>query len=104
MGGQGPVSIDYLPAATAGVVLGIEDPSTMFEVQTDTFASGNRGGNFNLADTAPDPVLRQSRQTLSIGGGIGTQFKAIDIVNRPTDNALGQYARVAVRLIQTELA
>src|SRR5215472_10314061 len=35
MGGQGPVSIDFLPAANAGTIEGIEDPSAEFEVQAD---------------------------------------------------------------------
>lgn len=104
MGGAGPVSIDYLLAANAGAILGIEDPSTLFEVQADTFATTNRGGNFNLADTAPDSTLRQSRQTINIGGGAGVQFKVIDIVNSPADNATGTNARVLCRLLQAELA
>jgi len=104
MGGAGPVSIDYLPAATAGFVIGIEDPSTQFEAQTDTFAASNRGGSFNITDAAPDSTLRQSRQSISIGGGAGTQFRVIDIVNRPTDNALGAFARVLCRLLTPQLA
>src|SRR5215472_15774291 len=94
MNGQGPISVDYLPAASPGVVLGIEDPSVLFEVQTDTFAVTNRGALFNLLDAADDPLWRQSRQSINVGGGAGTQFRAIDIVERPTDNAIGANARI----------
>lgn len=104
MGGGGPVSIDYLAAASAGTVLGIEDPAVLFEAQSDTFAVTNIGQPFNLADAAPDPTLRQSRQTINIGGGAGTQFRAIDIVRKPTDNAYGANARVRVRLLQSWLS
>jgi len=104
MGGNGPVSVDYLPAASAGTVLGIEDPSTLFEVQADTFAVTNIGGSFKIGDTAPDATLRQSRQYINTGAGAGTQFKVVDIVPRPTDNNYGQYAKVLARLLTADLA
>lgn len=104
MGGAGPVSIDYLPAANAGTILGIEDPSTEFEVQTDTCAASNIGGLFNMTDAAPDSTLRQARSSLNVGGGAGTQFRITRLVDRPTDNAFGTFARVYVRLNQALMA
>jgi hypothetical protein len=100
MNSMGPVSQDQLAAADAGSIIGIEDPGVYFEVQTDIFAAANRGGLFNLADALASTLWRQSRQSLNVGGGAGVQFRAIDIVNRPTDNALGANARVFVKLAQ----
>ena len=104
MGGAGPISVDQLVAASAGWIIGIEDPSALFEVQSDTFAVTNIGGSFPLLDAADDTSLRQSRQSMNIGGGAGTQFKAIDIKNSPADNAYGANAVILVRLLQSELA
>lgn len=100
MNAQGPVSQDQLAAADAGAIIGIEDPAVWFEVQTDTFATGNKSGLFNLLDALASTLFRQSRQSLSIGGGAGVQFRAIDIVNRPTDSSYGANARVYCKLAQ----
>ncbi len=100
MGGQGPVSQDQLAASDAGAIIGIEDEAVYFEVQADTFATSNMNGLFNLVDAAANTLFRQSQQSLNVAGGPGNQFRAIDIVNRPTDSAYGASARVIVKLAQ----
>lgn len=100
MNAQGPVSQDQLAASDAGAIIGIEDPSVWFEVQTDTFATANKNGLFNLLDALSSTLFRQSRQSLNIGGGAGVQFRAVDIVNRPTDSSFGANARVYCKLAQ----
>jgi len=104
MNGQGPISIDYATAATACSLIGCEDPNVMFEVWADTAAQSNVGGLFNLLDAAPDALFAQSRQKLNVGGGAGTQFRLMKILQSPADNATGANARVAVALAQTYLA
>jgi hypothetical protein len=101
MNGNGPVSQDYSPAGSVSELLGIEDAQVEFFVQADTFAVTNNGGEFNLADAAPDSTLSQSRQTLNVGGGIGTQFRAQEIDQSFADNNYGANARVVVRMLQT---
>src|SRR5581483_984058 len=101
MNANGPVSVDQLTAAMSGAILGIEDENVDFVVQADTFAESNQLGLFNLLDTvAPSTLFRQSRQSLNVSGGAGTQFRAIDIKNSPADNAYGAFAKVVVRLAQ----
>ncbi len=100
MNGMGPVSVDQMLTAYSGAIIGIEDTGVYFEVQADTFATANENGLYNLADALANTTFRQSAQSLSVAGGPGTQFRAIDIVNRPTDNAYGAYARVIVKLSQ----
>ena len=102
----GPLSIDYLTAATAGVLLGCEDPNALFSVQADTFAIANIDGTFNQTDAAPDPSFRQSRQSINIGGGAASpnNFRAIDIEPSPADNAYGANARVLVKLLNSPMA
>lgn len=102
MNAQGPLSQEVLLATDAGSIIGWEDSKVDFEVQTDTFATSNEGGLFNLTDALYSSLFRQSRQSLNVGGGAGTQFRARDIVNRPTDNAYGANARVIVRLAQAQ--
>lgn len=101
MNGNGPISIDYLAAAGAGLVIGCEDPNARFEVWSDAvvgFVQANIGAKFNLGDAAPDSLFRQSRQFLNVNGGPGTQFTAIDKINSPADNAFGASCRVQVQL------
>lgn len=100
MNAQGPISQEVLAATDSGAIVGIEDNRVDFEVQSDTFATANEGGFFNLSDAAYSSLFRQSRQSLNVGGGVGTQFKAVDKVNRPTDNAYGTNCRVLVNLAQ----
>lgn len=99
MNGQGPVSVDYSLNGQIDTLLGIEDGTTEFFVQSDTFAQSNVGGKFNLADAAPDGILSQSRQTINIGGGAGTQFQAQDIDMSLADNGYGANARVVVKML-----
>jgi hypothetical protein len=105
MNANGPLSIDYITGLGGQVgttkiasIIGVEDNSQLWEVQADTFAAANVGGSFNLADAAPDATYRQSRQTINIGAGAGTQFQAVELVNRQADNAYGANARVVVRM------
>lgn len=103
MNGQGPVSIDFYTSGgtAASTVLGCEDPTVMFSVQSDTFAQANIGMSVNLVDAAPDSTLRQSRQSVSILGGVGTQFRVIDLVQDLAANATGANAVIYVSLLQT---
>ena len=100
---QGPVSIDFYSSGgtAASTVLGCEDPTVMFSVQSDTFAQANIGMSVNLVDAAPDSTLRQSRQSVSISGGVGTQFRVIDLVQDLAANAAGANAVIYVSLLQT---
>lgn len=117
MNGNGPVSLDYVTGtlSTAILLIGIEDNDVDFSVQSDTFAATNVGQLFNLKDAAPDSLWRQSRQTINIGGGIGAQFQAIDIVGGPgtwpggtnsnpsmgnPDDAYGANAQIIVKMLQ----
>src|SRR5258708_1869577 len=57
MAGQGPISLDFITGLLGGVgtaivayILGIEDPTVAFSVNSDTFAITNVGGKFNLTD------------------------------------------------------
>jgi len=100
MNAMGPVSVDQILAAYSGAIIGIEDPSVYFEVQADTFATNNENGLYNLVDALANTLFRIGSQSLGVAGGPGTQFRAIDIVNRPTDNAYGANARVIVKLSQ----
>ncbi len=101
MSGAGPVSEDYSANGAVDTIIGIESGIEFFEVQADTFAASNIGGKFNLADAAPDSTLSQSRQTINVSGGAGTQFQAEDILPSLADNAYGTNARIYVRLLQT---
>lgn len=101
MSGAGPVSEDYSANGNADTIIGIESGVEFFEVQADTFAAANIGMKVNLADAAPDSTLAQSRQTVNVGGGAGTQFQIEDIVPSLADNAYGTNARVYVRMLQT---
>lgn len=109
MQGQGPISLDYItgteggtaPTTVVAYVLGIEDNTVDFVVQADTFAATQVGFKANLADAAPDPTYGQSRQTINVGGGAGTQFQIMDIDQSPADNTYGANARVVCRMLQS---
>lgn len=104
MNANGPLSTDYITGAPASGswpnVIGIEDNKTIFEVGADTFAVSNTLGSVNLTDAAPDSLFRISQQLVNVGGGAGTQFKLIGLKPSPVDNAVGQYARVLVQMLQ----
>jgi hypothetical protein len=101
MNGQGPVSIDYLTGSSTPypTILGVEDNGAEFNVQADTLSLAQVGGAVNLLDAAPDPQYRQSRQSINVGGGAGTQFRIIGLVNDPASNAYGANARAIVRML-----
>ena len=80
-------------------VIGIEDNACLFECQSDTF-SANQLGTYNLADAAPDPIYAISHQTVSVGGGAGSQFKIISLKTSPGDNSYGANARVVGQFVQ----
>ncbi len=117
MNGNGPVSIDYITGTLSAAVLliGIEDNDVNFSVQSDTFAASGVGKLYNLLDVAPDSLWRQSRQSINVGGGVGAQFQAVDIVGGPgtfpggtnqnpamgnPDDAYGANAQIIVKMLQ----
>ena len=98
---QGPVSQDFIPAADAGAIIGIEDPEQEFIVQIDTFsAATNVGVTAAVVDADGDQALRQSRQSIVVDA-VNQQMRIIELLNSPADNAAGAFARVVVRLLQT---
>ncbi len=101
MNGAGPVSVDYLTGTSTPFpsIIGVEDNGAEFNVQSDTLSQAQIGGAVNLLDAAPDPLFRQSRQSINVGGGAGTQFRIIALVNDPASNAFGTNARAVVRLL-----
>jgi hypothetical protein len=106
MNSAGPISVDYVTGTPPGptqqwpLALGCEDAEAEFWVQADAFAVTQAGLLVNLVDAAPDPIYRQSRQSIT-SGATGTQFRIMGLVNSPADNAYGANARVFVRLMQS---
>lgn len=108
MNGAGPISVDYVtgtpptsnPQLGWPLVLGCEDAEAEFWVQSNGFVAAQVGLPFNLLDAAPDPIYRQSRQTINTGAA-GTQFRVMGLVNSPADNIYGPNARVFVRMLTT---
>lgn len=97
---QDSASQDYIPAADAGSIIGIEDQDAEFVVQADTVAiPGDIGSSFELVDAAGSVPLRQSRQSVTKGGA---QFMLSSLLDNPADNAAGAFAKVIVRLRQTQ--
>jgi len=104
---NGPVSQDYIAAADAGDVIGIEDGEALFETLVDTVIwPDNIGDLYDLTNVDGDSViLRQSRQYLDGAGG-GEQFKLMDIFDSPQQTIVASpgstlEATVIVRLVQT---
>ena len=100
---QGPVSQDYITAADAGAILGIEDESATFRVQITTIAVTDLGKNANLVNGTNSTLLRQSRQELD-GGTLATsdfEFRVQDLLQSPADNAFGAFAKVVAQLRHT---
>lgn len=98
---EGPISYDYLPKATAGEIIGIEDANAEFEVTASValaLADYDAGAIVALADTTPDTVLRQSRQAIGAINGSGG-FHLVKPVDRVNNDQFSQYARVRVRLL-----
>lgn len=108
MNAAGPVSVDYVtgtpppsnPQLTWPLCLGCEDAEAEFWVQSNGFTINQAGLLVNVLDAAPDPIYRQSRQTVNTGAA-GTQFRVMGLVNSPADNTYGPNARVFVRMMQT---
>ena len=80
---EGPVSQDYITAADAGAIIGIEDSQQMFRVQATTFANTNLDMRADLVNNTPSLTLRQSRQELD-GGTLHAsndlEFLVLDII------------------------
>lgn len=98
---DGPVSQDYIPAADAGGIIGIEDSDCHFRVQATTFANTNLGFRANLVNGTPSTVLRQSRQEIdgaTLNASNDLEFLCIDIVQSPADNDYGANAKIDVQL------
>jgi len=98
---EGPVSQDYIPAADAGAIIGIEDLDAEFVAQITTIAAANIGMNVDLTNaTASSVVLRQSRQELdgAVLDAADREFRVIELLDKPADNALGANARVVVKM------
>ena len=99
--GEGPESQDYIPAADAGAIVGIEDPDVLFEVQSTTAAVTDIGKDVDISDADGNTTLAQSRQqVLGSSLGSGDQFRFMEPIDRP-DNSYGAFCRIAVRLLQT---
>lgn len=96
---EGPVSQHYLPASTAGKIIGIEDPRAKFEVQITTMAVTDEEKLADHVDGAASATLGQSRQELD-GSTLGTgdQFRVHAKVDSPADNAYGANCRVICSL------
>lgn len=93
-------SQDYIPAADAGAIIGIEDQDAEFVVQIDTCAMpGDLGAACEIVDSAGSTTLRQSRQSVTKGAG---QFMLMDLLQNPADNGAGPFAKVIVRLRTTQ--
>lgn len=100
---NGPVSQDYIPAADAGAIIGIEDEDALFLVKMTTAAVSDTGKTFDLTNAGVSvlgPLLRKSQQagdgaTL----GTGTQFVMHEIADRPTNNTAGAYVDVVCSIL-----
>lgn len=96
---QDSASQDYIPAADAGSIIGIEDDDAEFLVQIDDTVNPNFvGADCVLADAPGDIPLRQSRQSVALGAG---PFTLMELYQSPADNAPGPNALVVVRVKRT---
>jgi hypothetical protein len=99
---QGPMSYSYLPATTAGKIIGIEDSDAEFEVQCVAqidLADLDLGAYCDLVDAVPDATLGQSRQYVAdVGGTAVSKFKLVRVIDR-VDNVAGAYNKVVVKML-----
>lgn len=101
--GQGGVeSQGFIQAGQGGQVIGIEDLDAEFRCQITTVAATDIGVNTQLAvvDQPATPPLYNSQQSAvldAVGGH--DQFRLVELVNSPADNAYGAFAQVVVRVI-----
>lgn len=97
---EGPVSYQYLPAGVAGQVIGIEDPTAMFWVQTNAaipLSAYDAGAEVNVVDAAPNATLGQSRQ--EVGDVGGSQLLLKELVDTPNNTINATEAKVIVGLL-----
>lgn len=98
---QGPVSQDYIPAADAGAIIGIEDPDALFRVMITTIdTTMDIGKSAAIVDVDGSQALRRSRQSIVLDG-TNKQVTILELLDSPADNASGAFAQVVVRLLQT---
>jgi hypothetical protein len=98
---SGVESSDYIAAADAGYLIGIEDPLALFRVQTsDDFEETNGGDLFDVVDADGSQTLAQSRQKVG-NGGSGQDFRAVELLQDTAANAYGTNAWLIVRLART---
>lgn len=102
---QGPVSQDYIIAADAGEIIGIEDAEATFKVQITTFANTDIDKRADLVNAVSrgNVALRQSRQELdgaTLHASNDLEFLVLDITNRGAgiDNDYGANAKVMCQL------
>lgn len=102
---QGPVSQDYIPAAEAGAIIGIEDDQAVFEVM-DADALGfvaatDTGKDAAILDADGSQQFRRSRQSI-VTDAVNKQFYIIGLVPSPADNPDAvPFNRVLVRVRNT---
>lgn len=97
---EGPVSYDYVPAATTMEVIGIEDPEAEFECTASValaITDYDAAARVALTDTTGQTSPAQSRQAIGAINGSGP-FSLIAPVDRVNNDKYAQYARVIVRI------
>jgi hypothetical protein len=102
---QGPISYQYLPAATAGRVIGIEDFNMEFVAVAHTalaLSDYDEGARVALLDQAPDTTLAQSRQAVD-GIDASGPFKLVRPLDQVNNDQFAQYAKVVVRLVPANI-
>lgn len=97
---EGPVSRAYLPALTAGTIIGIEDASCTFRVQTNAAIIATEfdaGALVDVVDAAPHVLLAQSRQ--EVGDVGGSQLRLVSVIDTPLNEPYIINAKVEVALV-----
>lgn len=94
----------YIPASTGGLVFVNDDPDTEFEIQADGAVTAAMAGlnGVLIYTNAGDANTGQSGAEMSIAGTApattaGFQLRILSIIPR-TDNAIGAFAKVLVRI------
>lgn len=91
----------YRPASTAGYVLCITDPNTLFEIQDNTgIAAADVGLNANMTVGAGNAYSKQSGFTLDAATKATTATLALKIVGlaQKPNNAFGAYNKLLVKI------
>lgn len=99
---EGPTTYDYVPAAVALHIIGIEDEQAEFAVTTTAAITADdydAGALVDLVDTTGNVPLRQSRQ--AVGDAGGDQFKLIRPLEIyiPNYDQYAAFATVVVKMI-----